>query len=262
MTSWMDLHAFKQHVPYVHRQSAKAPVWQMKKRLIYKKQQKNVYLSTKQQVQYIKIVLFTFLMRSILFINSKWCYHFAWIYNNNNSNCFSLGDVMCAKCQHNFSFNAIEQFFTKSLRSTDLDRARDLFLKSKPKVINLVSENIQQGVRPVNEMQTVELQEIIDHLGIVNINAAVFQNIQAFCDPRQKAVYFPMQDIGMNIIGYKKLMASADGHTTEVTYPERNSLGAVILNPIVKRGYRDQKTAILVLNMLDALALRTEKCNS
>ena len=70
-----------------------------------------------------------------------------------------------------------------------------------------------------------------------------------------------MLDVESNIVGYKKLSRLDDGKMTETTVPEQNSFGAVIFSPIAKRGFRDQRTAILVVNMLDALALRMEKTN-
>lgn len=177
-------------------------------------------------------------------------------------NCIFSGDVVCSKCQHVFSFSAIEKFFTKS-RTTDLDRARELFLKSKPKTNFLTADAMQKGAVPVNEMSTNELLELFQHLGFQKIEPSVFQGVQAFCHAKRKSLYFPMQDVESNFVGYKKLSRLNDENPiTETTFPEQNSFGAVIFPPIVKRGFRDHRTAILVLNLLDALALRMEKTNS
>lgn len=155
----------------------------------------------------------------------------------------------------------IEKFFTKS-PSLNLDRTRELFLKSKPKTNILTVDAIQKGAKPVNEMTTNELLEIIQYLGLQNIEPNVFQGVQAFCHAKRKTLYFPIQDIESNFIGYKKLSRLNDeSPITETTFPEHNSFGAVIFSPIVKRGFRDHRTAILVLNMMDALALRMEKTN-
>lgn len=173
--------------------------------------------------------------------------------------CFS-GDVVCSKCQHTFSFSAIENFFTKTPRSTDnLNRSRDLFMRSKPKPTILTGEMIDKNAIPVQEMAHDALLEVIQNLGIQKIEPNILQKVQAFCHAKQNTLYFPLIDIQSNMVGYKKL-TQIDKHLpmTETTSPEENSYGAVIFSPTVKRGFRDQKTAIIVLNVLDALALRTE----
>lgn len=168
---------------------------------------------------------------------------------------------MCSKCQYVFSFSAIEKQFTKS-RTTDLNRARELFMKSKPKTTILTADTIQKGAVPISEMPTNELLEIIQHLDLKKIEPDVFHGVQAFCHAKRKTLYFPMQDVDANFVGYKKLSRlNDDNPVTETTFPEQNSFGVVIFPPMVKRGFRDHKTAILVLNMLDALALRMEKTN-
>lgn len=175
--------------------------------------------------------------------------------------CFP-GDVVCSKCQYIFSFNTFEKFFSKSHRSpADMERARDLFIRSKPKPIILAADLIQKGAIPANEVPSNELIEIFQFLGIQKIEPNVFQGLHAFCHVKRKTFYFPMLDIESNIVGYKKLSRLSDDKMIETPVPEQNSFGAVIFSPIVKRGFRDQKTAILVVNMLDALALRMEKNN-
>lgn len=169
--------------------------------------------------------------------------------------------MVCSKCQHVFSFSVIEKFFTKSHKSvSDLERARDLFMRSKPKKKTLTIEAIHKEAVPVSEIQSIEMQEIMEHLGL-KIDESSFQGVHAFCHAKMKKLYFPMHDNESNIVGYKKLSKSIEGQTIETTLPETNSFGAVIFPPIIKRGFRDQKTAILVVNMLDALALRMEKTN-
>ncbi|XP_031631440.1 twinkle protein, mitochondrial [Contarinia nasturtii] len=174
----------------------------------------------------------------------------------------TTGDVVCSKCQHIFSFSAVEKFFSKSYRSTiDMERARDLFLRSKPKISIQKSYQIPKDAIPITEIGNDEIQEIIEHLGLHDIELSVLQNVQAFCHAKRKTLYFPMLDVHSNIIGYKKLSRLLESKLTETTIPEKNSFGAVIFPPIIKRGFRDQRTAILVVNMMDALALRMEKTN-
>lgn len=173
----------------------------------------------------------------------------------------NTGDVVCSKCQHIFSFSAIENFFTKSQRSMDLDRARDIFLRSKPKKTALTAATIQKGAEPIKEISDIELKEVLQHLGLEKIDPTTFMGLHAFCHSKRKILYFPMIDVEGNIVGYKKLTRLPDAEIVESTVPEENSFGAVIFHPLVKRGYRDQRTAVIVVNMLDALALRSEKTN-
>lgn len=176
---------------------------------------------------------------------------------------FFAGDVVCSRCQHIFSFSAVEKFFAKSHRSTDFDRARDLFMKSKPKIKSPTIVTIQKEAEPIILIPNHELLEIFQHLRLQKIEPDVFNGIQAFGHAKRKTLYFPMVDIDSNIVGYKKLTRPNDESSKiiETTIPEENSFGAVIFSPVNKRGNRDHKTAVLVLNILDALALRMEKSN-
>lgn len=168
---------------------------------------------------------------------------------------------MCTKCQHVFSFNAIEKFFAKSHRPGDFVRAQDLFLNSKPKKTILTIEAISKDAIRISEMADTDLQQTIDNLGLKKIATIALQGVHAFCDAKRKSLYFPMLDIESNIVGYKALSMNDAMKMTETTFPEQNSFGAVIFPPMTKRGYREHKTAIIVLNLADALALRMEKTN-
>lgn len=168
---------------------------------------------------------------------------------------------MCSKCQYIFSFSAVEKFFSKSHKSTDYERTRDFFMKSKPKTSILSPSMIHKDCVPINEVPNDELQNIFNYLGIVKIDSSAFQGVHAFCHKKRKILYIPMHDVESNIVGYKKLSKSIDSKMIEETFPEKNSFGAVIFPPMAKRKCREQKTAILVVNMLDALALRMEKSN-
>lgn len=172
------------------------------------------------------------------------------------------GDVVCSKCQHIFSFSAIENFFTKKANRTDLERSKDIFMKSKPRANFLTISTINKNAVPIREISSIKFDEIRQHLGIDNITSAAFEGIQTLCDFKEKSLYFLMQDAYSNIVGYKKLYRKPNEKLIETTFPESNSYGAVVLPPFAKRGSRDSRTAIIVLNMLDALAIRMEKRNS
>lgn len=143
-------------------------------------------------------------------------------------------------------------------------------MRSKPKPTVFTSEMMHKDAVPVQDVPTNEMLEILQYLDVRKIEPTVFQGVQAFCHVKRKSLYFPMIDIQSNIVGYKKLSRPSKGddddddfvaRVIETTIPERNSYGAVIFSPISKRGYRDQKTAVIVLNVVDALALRMEKTN-
>lgn len=174
-----------------------------------------------------------------------------------------LGDVVCSKCQYIFSFSAIEKFYTgdkQKRKSADIQRDRDLFLKSKPKPTSLTTLAINKDAVPINAVEATELEEVFSHLGLENITAAAFHETGILCNAKRKVLYFPMQNTDSTITGYKKLSRIIHGQIMETTIPDANSFGAVILPPVQRRG-KDQKTAILVLNVLDALALRMQKHN-
>lgn len=168
---------------------------------------------------------------------------------------------MCSKCQHIFSFSAVEKFFAKSHKSlTDFERSRDIFIKSKPKIKVLSPTTIHKDAVPISEVSDDVIQEVIEYLGITKIDSSAFQSVHAFCHAKRKTLYFSMHDVDSNIVGYKKMSKPNDANMIETTFPETNSFGAVIFPPVAKRS-RDHKTAILVVNLIDALALRMEKTN-
>lgn len=171
---------------------------------------------------------------------------------------FISGDVVCSKCQYIFSYGAVEKFFTNDKRSKDdLERDQNIFIKSKPNTEPLLSiVEVDENVVPINNLNTTELEEILSHLGINNITKEAFIGTDVLCHTKRRILYSPMQGTDSETIGYKIL--SKNGETAESTIPETNSFGVVKFSPIVKRGTKDQKTAILVLNILDALALRME----
>lgn len=131
----------------------------------------------------------------------------------------------------------------------------------KPKTTDLTTSKIDKNAVPINEVEPKDYEKICEYLGIEHFPISIFDGIQMLCNVKQNTFYFPMHDAEGQIIGYKKLSRSSDAKLVETTYPESNSFGAVILLPIGKRGVREAKTSILVLNMLDALALRVEKPN-
>lgn len=169
--------------------------------------------------------------------------------------------MVCSKCQYIFSYNAIEQFYNNKGKLADIQRNREMFMNSKPKPAAQTASKIDKDAVPINEIDTNELQPIMSHLGLENLIEPLLQETGIYCNISSKVLYFPMLDADSNISGFKTLSRTANRGITESTIPETNNFGIVILPPVVKKGPKDQKTAILVLNMLDALALRREKQN-
>lgn len=169
--------------------------------------------------------------------------------------------MVCSKCQYIFSYNAIEPFYNNKGKLADIQRNREMFMSSKPAPTSLTASKIVRDAVPINEIDTNKLQTIISDLGLEQLIEILLQETGIYCNIRLKILYFPMLDADSKISGFKILSRTANRGITEATFPETNNFGIVILPPVVKKGPKDQKTAILVLNMLDALALRREKQN-
>lgn len=114
-------------------------------------------------------------------------------------------------------------------------------------------------------MQKGELAAVCAHLGIENINDSAFDGLHMLCNVREKCLYFPMQDVEGKFVGYKKLSRGKNGHPVEETVPSSNSFGTIVAPPhSSSKRYPTRehtRTAIVVLNMMDTLAIRTEKTN-
>lgn len=170
---------------------------------------------------------------------------------------------MCPACQYIYSFSAIENFFSvpKSAKEeSDQQKQRDLFMRAKPSIQPILPATIDENAVSFKELNRSEFELICKHLEIENIAPLAFEDLGMLCNVNEKILYFPMQDVDNQIIGYKKLY-KCNERILEETYPESNSFGAVIV-PSVKRLSKDHnKLAILVLNMVDVLALRMQKTN-
>lgn len=169
--------------------------------------------------------------------------------------------MVCSKCQYIFSYNAIEQFYNYKGKLADIQRNREMFMSSKPIRASLTASKIDKDAVRINEIDTNELQPIVSNLGLEHLIETLLQETGIYCNKSSKIIYFPMLDADSSISGFKTLSRTTNRGITETTIPETNNFGIVILPPFVKKGPKDQKTAILVLNMLDALALRREKQN-
>lgn len=169
--------------------------------------------------------------------------------------------MVCSKCQYIFSYNAIEQFYNNKGKLADIQRNREMFMNTKPTPASLTASKIDKDAVSINEIDINVLQPIMNHLGLEHLIETLLQQTGIYCNISSKVLYFPMLDADSSISGFKTLSRTVNRGITETTIPDTNNFGIVILPPVIKKGPKDQKTAILVLNMLDAMALRREKQN-
>lgn len=155
----------------------------------------------------------------------------------------------------------IEEFYQPPVKGgkTQSDRLKSLniFMNSKPTVITYDINKIDANSLPVSSLEATDFEAICQHLNLQKIQQSTFEGLNAFCNVEKKTLYFPMQDVNGQNVGYKTLY-SKSGSVLEDTVPETNSFGAVIVAAKTKRSQKEPKTAVIVLNVLDALAIRSQ----
>lgn len=175
-----------------------------------------------------------------------------------------LGDVVCSKCQHTYSFTVVEPFFEKQLSVAEHEKSQHLFLKSKPKLCADKYASSLPNAIPVSDVSPEKLVEILQHLDLHGITATALEATAARCDPKKMSLYFDMHgpELGTNYLGCKELFRNPENNLVQTrTLPESHSYGVIVLPPCPRKGPKDAKTAIVVLTLRDALALRMEKFN-
>lgn len=133
-------------------------------------------------------------------------------------------------------------------------------MRAKPNKKSLTLADIDPNAIPFKQLQLHEIKSIISHFEFENIAETSFDDLNAICNVEKKCLYFPMQDLNGNIVGYKKLMKSDGEKICEETVPESNCFGVVIAG---QRRQKDQikQNAVVVLNICDALAIRSQRIN-
>lgn len=170
----------------------------------------------------------------------------------------ATGDVVCSKCQYIFSFSAIEKFYTRTQKNqVDLQKQHDLFIKSKPPVQLYTPENIDAHAIPVDDLDPEQRDEIYTSLDLGEIFTSSIDGLGLLYNFNENILYFPMHDVDNRIVGFKAL-SRRNKRIIEETVPDTRSWGMVMVPPVSKRGQKESKAAILVLNVLDVLALRTQ----
>lgn len=136
---------------------------------------------------------------------------------------------------------------------------RDLFMRAKPPIKQYIVTDFDEDAVDVSELTADEIERVCGEMGIQKISASAFEEFHAYCNVKRKIIYFSMVDVNGATVGYKKLSKNEAGEGfREETIPESSCFGVVMASP--KRQAKDHpKHAILVVNMLDALAILMQK---
>lgn len=132
-------------------------------------------------------------------------------------------------------------------------------MHAKPKINDYNIHAIDADAVDVTNLLPIEIESVCSDMGMEKITVAAFEAILVYCNTKRKIFYFPMLDVDNTIVGYKKLSKNENNNSfREETIPESHSFG-VVLAPAKRTTKDQQKNAILVVNMLDALAIRMQK---
>lgn len=136
-------------------------------------------------------------------------------------------------------------------------------MKSKPPLYSETHAGPRLNAVPVSDVDPTVFENVLHHLDLCGITSAAFDAaMPVLCDPEKKSLYFSMRGSEPNDVGHKELIRNANNGLVEtITSPESNSYGVITFAPSTKRSIKDAKTAIVVLTLRDALALRMEKNN-
>lgn len=97
------------------------------------------------------------------------------------------------------------------------------------------------------------------------IPVSSLEHLKTLCDVTENSLYFPMRDVNGQMVGYK-ILSKVNDALEEKTLPEINCYGVVTSVGVPNRVQKDQPSAVVVLNILDLLALSTQrlpcKCNA
>lgn len=83
----------------------------------------------------------------------------------------------------------------------------------------------------------------------------IFAPLGTLCDPVTRSLHFPLHDANGQTVGYK-LLSRPDDELLERTTPDSDSFGVLVSLP---KSQRDASSAVVVLNVVDLLALVSQK---
>lgn len=183
----------------------------------------------------------------------------------------TTGDVLCPRCQHASKYTTLAKFFvsskTKNLKmDKDLCKFQELFLKSKKAPVDyeqLIDSNQNiSNLKNLNKNQMFDVIEYFKFSAIPNVEN-ILLSLNVKFDSSLNTLYVPLLDVTNKIVGYKELRKSLDENELieEKTIPSSNTSGVVVCKSSTKPSVSSSK-AIVVLNILDVIALMSQKVNA
>lgn len=144
------------------------------------------------------------------------------------------------------------------MQSAEMEKQRTTFLNSKPCIEVNQPFHFGDDIVKISTLDENQLLTICDQLNIRNIPLSYLKTADIFCNVSRNSLYFPLVDVNNTTVGFKKL-SFENGKYLESTMPLTKSFGAVVH---ASKGALKQKSAIVVLNVLDWLALVGENIHS
>lgn len=174
----------------------------------------------------------------------------------------TTGNFICAKCQNITKWRVVEKFFqpdAKSVRNNkDMKKFQELFIEAKSPVVKapLLSDNAML----VQEMSENAFKTMQNDLSLDLITQSSWKNVRCSYDSANKCLYFPITDVNSEVVAFKVLKRGKESQFEEEIYGGNSRFGIVLSKNLTGKA-RDSNSAILVLNIMDFLALGTQKIN-
>lgn len=134
------------------------------------------------------------------------------------------------------------------------ENIRETVLKSKPVIESALSIHKDSEIQHIKDLNDLQVDEICDNFRLKNILPNHLRLADVRVHVKENIIYFPMKNINGDIVGYKKIIYE-DGEWLEESIPNNNSFGIIMT---ASKKAQKNKTAVVVLNFLDYLALLGE----
>lgn len=156
----------------------------------------------------------------------------------------------------------MEKFFQadeKFVRNRkDLKKYQELFLEAKSPVI--MAPLLPEHVLLVQEMSESAFKTMQNDLSLDFITHSSFKNSRCSYDSATKCLYFPITDVNSKVVAFKVLKRGKEIQFEEEIHGRGSRFGIVLSKNSTGR-LKDSNSAILVLNIMDFLALASQKIN-
>lgn len=182
----------------------------------------------------------------------------------------TTGTVVCPTCQIVRSWPTIEPCFQRptangsAKASRDFEAVRQHFVKSKESPVERRLPDDRSAV-PIGQLPDTVVADVLRHLRLDSFAVALLDSFGALCSPIAQSLHFPLHDVNGDTVGFKVIERSIDGgdsdegtggELVERTVPTSNCFGVLCCIP---KSQRDAANAVVVLNVVDLLALATQK---